>query len=297
MGCLYGSYLANGYEDLWLLDMWQEHVVKIEADGVTLLSPTGEFLARPRATMLASNIGPADLIIVAVKSNDTAEAALVAEYFLKPDSVVLTLQNGLGNIEQLAEVVGDERLLVGMTLMGAKILEPGLVVHGGLRETRIASWTKNDDCRVDKIVKMFNKAGLPTVVESNVHSLLWSKLSIHAGINAVTALTGLNNEAFINSSDAVRLARMAVGEVVAVATVAGIPLLYPNCAEEMMAYAEAMREQSSPMLDDFLHGRKMEVEAINGSVVNLGKMFGVPTPVNETLLLALKTREQAAKLK
>jgi len=297
MGCLYGSYLSKGYENVWLLDVWQQHVVKIQSDGLKLVSPLEKFKAHPHATMLASDIQSADIIIIAVKSNDTAEAALLAEFFLKPDSVVLTLQNGLGNTEQLAEVVGLERLIVGMTLMGAKILEPGLVSHTGLKPTHIASWNAAGDGNLEKILKIFKRSGLETVVEKDVRSLLWSKLSIHAGINAVTALTGINNQDFLNNAEAIRLARMAVGEVVAVATVAGIPLLYPNCAEEMLEYARGMLEQNSPMLDDLMHGRITEVDAINGAVASIGKMYGVPTPVNETLRLALKTREKVIQAK
>lgn len=291
MGCLYGSYLSRGREDVWLLDPWQDHVVRINAKGLSLVTANEEFRVQPRATTNANDIDKADLIIVCVKSNYTAEAAMVADLYLKPETMVLTVQNGLGNPEQLSEVVGAERLLVGTTLMGAMVLEPGLVTHSGIKATHIASWTRSDDARLAKIAKMFNSAGLPTVIETNVASLLWSKLSIHAGLNAVTALTGASNKEFLAQPEATRLARMAVAEVAAVATAAGIPLLYPNCAEEMLAYAEAMKEHTSPMLLDVVNKRKTEVDAINGPVVKEGRKLGVPTPVNEAMMLALKTIE------
>lgn len=291
MGCLYGSYLARGREAVCLLDPWEKHVIQINTAGLSLISATDKFTANPRATTNANEVGPADLIIVCVKSNQTAEAATLAELFMKPDTMVLTMQNGLGNTEQLAEMLGAERMLVGTTLMGAIVLEPGLVMHSGIKETYIASWTQSNDQRLDQIAKMFNRAGLSTVIESNVASLLWSKLSIHAGLNAVTAITKASNKKFLGRPEAVRLARMAVAEVAAVATAAGIPLLYPNCAEEMLSYAQAMQEHQSPMLQDVLHKRKTEVDAINGAVILEGQKQGVPTPVNETLTLALKTIE------
>ncbi len=291
MGCLYGSYLARGKEDVWLYDPWEEHIAKIRTAGLSLVAADDEFAVRPRATTHVDEIGPVDLVIVCVKSSATPEAAMLAEMLLKPETTVLTVQNGMGNAEQLAEVVGKERVLVGTTLMGAVVLEPGLVMHSGLKNTHIASWTKGNKQRVKKVKDLFMNAGLPAVAENNVDSLLWSKLSIHAGLNAVTALTRATNSQFLKSADAQQLARMAVAEVVAVATAAGVPLLYPNCAQEMLAYAGTMQEHSSPMLQDVLHKRPTEVAAINGPVVCEGQKQGIPTPVNAALFLAIKTLE------
>lgn len=291
MGCLYGSYLARGREEVWLLDTWSEHVVKINTAGLAVVAAREEFRAQPRATTIATDIGPADLIVVSLKANYTGEAVALAELFMKPDTTVLSLQNGLGNVEQLAEALGPERVLVGTTLMGAVVLEPGLVMHSGIKNTHLAALATGNEARVRKVADAFSRAGLPAVLESNVASLLWSKLSIHAGLNAVTAITRVSNQKFLDTPEAVRLARMAVAEVAAVATAAGIPLLYPNCAAEMMAYAEAMHDHQSPMLQDVVHKRRTEVDAINGAVVREGRKLGVPTPVNETLLLAMKTIE------
>jgi len=293
MGCLYGSYLARGKDDVWLFDHWETHIAKIKLSGLSMVAADDEFTVYPCATTYFDEIGPADLVIICVKSFSTAEVAMLAQMVMKPETVVLTVQNGMGNAEQLAEKVGADRLLVGATLMGAAVLEPGLVMHSGLKTTYIASWTKGqNEHRINQVKELFTKVGLPTVSETNVDSLLWSKLSIHAGLNAVTALTRATNQQFLQSPEACQLAKMAVAEVVAVATVAGVPLLYSNCAKEMLAYADEMREQQSPMLQDVLHKLKTEVEAINGSVVAAGKQYGVPTPVNESLALAIKTVEK-----
>ena len=293
MGCLYGSYLARGKDEVWLFDHWEAHIAKIKQDGLSMIAADDEFTVRPHATARFDEIGPVDLVIICVKSYWTTEAAMLAEILLKPETIVLTMQNGMGNAELLAEKVGADRLLVGATLMGAAVLEPGLVMHSGLKTTYIASWTKgHNEKMINQLKESLMKVGLPTVEETNVDSLLWSKLSIHAGLNAVTALTRATNQQFLQSPEACRLAKLAVAEIVAVATVAGVPLLYSNCAKEMLAYAEEMKEQQSPMLQDVLHKLKTEVDAINGSVIAAGKQYGVPTPVNETLALAIKTIEQ-----
>ncbi len=291
MGSLYGAYLTKGKENVLLLDHWEEHVKKILDTGLTVMSESEQFSVRPRASVLAENYGPADLIIICVKSTETEVAALLAEPLMKAETRILTLQNGMGNAEKLAEMLGPERILVGSTLMGAVLLEPGLVMRSDIKNTHIASWTSGNVQWLEQVAEVLNHSGLPTIIETNVISLLWSKLSIHAGLNAVTALTGATNKQFLELPEAVRLARMIVGEVVAVATAADIPLLYPNCANEMMVYAGAMKEYHSPMLQDIMHKRKTEVSVLNCEVVKAGRRYGIPTPVNEAVALAIASIE------
>lgn len=291
MGSLYGGYLAKGKENVCLLDHWDEHVDKVNREGLTIMSDAERFIVRPQASILAENFGQVDLVVVCVKSTETEVAAMLAEPFMKQETKVLTLQNGMGNAEKLAEVLGAERILIGSTLMGAVLLEPGLVMRSEIKNTHIASWMAGNETWLEKIAEVLNHAGLPTVIETNVTSLLWSKLSIHAGLNAVTALTGATNREFLELPEAVRLARMIVAEVVAVATAADIPLLYPNCAQEMMVYANAMKEYHSPMLQDILNKRKTEVTVLNCTVVKAGRSHGIPTPVNEAVALAVSAIE------
>ena len=295
MGSLYGGYLTKGKENVCLVDQWDEHVAKVNESGLTIMSEAARFVVRPQASTVVDNLGFADLVIISVKSNETEVAAMLAEHLLKPETKVLTLQNGMGNAEQLAEILGAERILLGSTLMGAALLEPGLVMRSDIKQTHLASWAPGNELWLEKISEVLNHAGLPTKIETNINSLLWSKLSIHAGLNAVTAVTGATNKEFLSLPAAVRLARMVVAEVVAVATAADIPLLYSNCAQEMMVYAEAMKEYNSPMLQDILHQRKTEVSVLNCTVVKEGRKHGIPTPVNEALALAVTSIESLYK--
>jgi len=291
IGSLYGGLLGQGKADVCLIDQWEKHVDAINARGLTIMSDTDKLTVHPVAKNTAESCAPADLVIICVKSTDTEMAAILAEPLMKPQTKVLTLQNGMGNAEKLAEVLGAERIVVGTTLMGAVLLDKGLVMHGDIKTTQIASWAGGDEENLTEIVKVFKRSGLPTTIENNVNSLLWSKLAIHVGLNTVTALTGATNKEFLALPEAIRLARMIVAEVVAVATAADIPLLYPNCAQEMMAYAEAMKEYNSPMLQDILHKHKTEVSVLSCAVVKEGRKHGIPTPVNEAVALAINTIE------
>lgn len=291
MGSLYGGYLSQGKDDICLIDQWEKHIDKINAKGLVIMSDKDSFTVRPMAKNAAERCEPADLVIITVKSNETEMAAILAGPLMKPGTKVLTLQNGMGNAEHLAEALGSDRVVVGTTLMGAVLLEPGLVMHADIKATQIASWAGGDEQSLKEIAQVFNRAGLPTTIENNVNSLLWSKLSIHAGLNAVTALTGATNREFLALPEATRLARMIVAEVVAVATAAEIPLLYSNCAHEMMAYAETMKEYHSPMLQDVLNKRQTEASVLNCAVVKEGRHLGIPTPVNAAVALAINAIE------
>jgi 2-dehydropantoate 2-reductase len=292
MGCLYGGYLARkNRHEVWLYDVVADQVQYINRKGLSVVSPGETLMVHPRATNNINDIGPVDLVIVCVKSYHTMEAAMAAEIVRKPGTLVLTLQNGLGNAEKLSEILGTGCILVGTSSMGAVILEPGHIMHRGLSKTHIAAWQGCGPEDLQRIETVFVQAGLPVEVQNDALSLLWSKVAIHAGINAVTAITRATNGELLDIANALQLAEMAVREVESVANAAGIRLLYEDPVEEMKAFTASLREHRSSMLQDVSHQRRTEVETINGMVVREGKRLGVPVCINETLALALNTIE------
>jgi len=293
IGSLFGGKLAKAGEEVWLLDVWEEHIKTIRKKGLTIVSPSETVVARPNATTRTDEIGKADLVMVCVKSRDTAEAGLIAEVLMGSNTLVLTLQNGIGNAEQLVEMLGRDRIVVGATMMGAIVLEPGNVMFGGLKPTYLAPWNSDEGKKcVDVVAALLKQAGFPLQINDNAYSLLWSKLALHAGINAVTAITRVTNGQLVDFDETRQLAQMAVQEVETVMKAAGIPSLYSDVFGELLAFAESMREHESSMFQDVLNKRKTEVDSINGAVVKAGKELGVPTPVNEVLTLLLKGIER-----
>lgn len=292
MGCLYGGYLARrNRHEVWLYDVVGDHVNYMKLKGLSIVAPGEALMVYPRATNNINDIGKADVILICVKSYHTMEAAMAADIIRKPDTVVLTLQNGLGNAEKLAETLGPACLLVGTSSMGAVTLEPGHIMHRGISETHLAAWEGCSEHDLNKAKDIFGQAGLPVVVRDNAASLLWSKVAIHAGINAVTAITGVTNGELLGIPNALRLAEMAAQEVADVAQAAGITLLYQDSIAEMREFAASLKEHKSSMLQDVSHRHKTEVDAINGMVVAEGKRLNVPVCVNETLVLSLNTME------
>ena len=292
MGSLFGGRLALAGEEVWLLDVWEEHVRTINDKGLSIASPAGDIVAWPKATTRLEDIGTAELVIVFVKSTATAKAAETASALLGPETAVLTLQNGYGNAETIAAAVGAARVIAGTTAQGATLLGPGRIMHGGSGETHIGELGGGLTERLQKIAACLTKAGITTIADDNVASLIWGKLIVNVGINALTGITGLKNGELADHEETRQVLALAVEEAVRVADAAGVKLPYGNPVEKVLAVAVATAENRSSMLQDLSGGRVTEIEAINGALVREGERFGVPTPVNGVLTLLIKALEK-----
>lgn len=293
MGSLYGARLTQAGEDVWLYDKWQEHVTVMKEEGLTVISAGGAETVPVKATTDIHEIGEADLVIIFVKGHVTHEAALEAVPLLGADTLVLTLQNGLGNAEQIAAVIGAERVLVGTTAMGATMVGAGQVIDTGKGATHIGNFSATPTKRLYQIAAIFSRSGLYTVVDANVNALRWSRLTINAGINALSAITGLTNGQLIAWPESREIMDRAVAEAEAVAKANGITLPHANMQAQVHASAAATKDNKSSMLQDVQKKRSTEVDAINGAIVRAGAQAGVATPVNEVLTLLVKTLERA----
>lgn len=292
MGSLYGGRLAQGGEQVWLIDTWEEHIRAITDNGLMIGDPDGTTVVRLPAATRPDDIGVVDLVVILVKANATRQAANAAAGLVGPDTMVLTLQNGLGNAEKLAEVLGPARVIVGTTAMGATLLGPGRVRDGGKGPTHIGKLDGSPGRQVYEIAATFSRSGLYTTVASNLPQLLWGKLALNAALNPVSALTGLTNGQLADCDDSVALLKKVLAEVEAVAAAQGIRLPYDNPLEHLLGLMRATRDNRTSMLQDVQRRRPTEIAALSGEVIKLGQRFGIPTPSNELLIELVKTIEK-----
>ncbi|MBP2653981.1 MAG: panE [Firmicutes bacterium] len=296
MGSLFGAFLARANEDVWLLDVRPDHISAIRANGLRVASSTDQIIAHPHAVTDPDEIGTADLIIVFVKAADTSAAASVASKLLTAGTTVLTLQNGYGNAEQLAKLIEPARIIAGTTAQGATFLGPGQIKHGGNGETIIGELIPNPSTRLNAIAAIFSRAGIPTTTTVNVTNLLWGKLIINVGINALTGITGLKNGEIADFAETSDILRLAVLEAAQVAAAAGISLPYDNPVDKVLAVARKTAENRSSMLQDLDNNRLTEIDAINGVIISEGAKLGIATPVNTVLTNLIKTLSKKARL-
>ncbi|MCX5710461.1 MAG: 2-dehydropantoate 2-reductase [Candidatus Omnitrophica bacterium] len=291
MGSLLGSFFSKSKEEVWLLDKNNDRASRINAGGISIEGVSGEWQVKARSTVNAKEIGEADLVIICVKSYDTREAALAAKPAIGAKTRVLTLQNGIGNVEVISEVVGAEKVIGGVTNLGATLIEPGKVRHAGKGETIIGRIDGKITAELRSIREVFIKSGLETRISKDIKGALWSKLIINAGINALTAITRLNNGRLVEFDGTRKILREAVAEATKVAKRKRIKLIYDDPLAKVEAVCEATAANVSSMLADVLRKKRTEIDYINGVVVRQGQELGIPVPINSVLVDLVRTIE------
>lgn len=292
MGGLFAARLAAAGELVSVVDVWQEHIDTINQQGLLLETAEGTVRAHPEAVSRVEDLSVTDLVVIFVKSSMTAAATQSALNIMGESTRVLTLQNGLGNAETIAGIVGPGRVLAGTTAQGATLLGPGRIRHGGRGDTHIGCFVGVADEFCQEVARVFSHAGIPTLADDGVQSLIWGKLVINVGINALTALLKFRNGQLVDFAETRELVALAVGEAEQVAAAAGIKLPYDDAVAKVLATASATAANQSSMLQDILHGRSTEIGAINGALVREGERRGIPTPVNRVLTLLIQTLEK-----
>jgi 2-dehydropantoate 2-reductase len=290
MGSLFGASLAEAGFDVALLDVWADHVHAVNANGLDIERDGVTRSVSIRADTEPNRIGPTDLVIVFVKSTHTSVAAQTAARLADVDGLVLTLQNGLGNADVIAEAIDPERVLAGTTAHGATLLGPGRIRHAGVGPTVMGMWAGGDSAPARRVAEVFNRAGLETRVAEDVRPVVWDKLLVNVGINAITALTGTKNGQLLDLESTRELCRAAIDEAMTVARNLGIRIR-DDAVQHVFQVAEATGPNRSSMGQDVDNHRLTEIRAINGAVVREAHKVGVDTPVNRTLTALVATLE------
>lgn len=292
MGSIYGGFLAEAGNEVYFLDVFKEHVDNINNDGLWIEGTSGNrYIKGIKATSDPEEVGVVDLAIVFVKSTITDLAIEQNKAVIGPETTVLTLQNGLGNIEKLKTVVKESQIIAGTTSHGASLLGPGKIKHAGHGATVIGELDGSVTERINMIAEVFQNAKLdPVAISENVMGLIWDKLLVNVGINPVTAITNLKNGEILDYPEILKLSVDAVEEAMKVADALGIKLETPDAVEHFKEVSKVTGENTSSMLSDVLNKRKTEIDNINGAIVREGAKFGIDTPMNALLtrLLGLK---------
>jgi len=296
MGGLFAAFLSKSKEEIRLLDKNKERAVQLAQNGISIEGISGNWQAKVGVNYEPKEIGEADLIIICVKSYDTKTAIMHAKSLVGDNTRVLTLQNGIGNIEIIGEVVGSEKVIGGVTNLGATLLDTGKVRHAGRGETVIGRPDGKISVELRTIREIFNKVGLETRISRDIKGLLWSKLIINVGINALTAITRLNNGRLIEFEGTRKILRDAVTEAIRVAKRKRIKLIYDDPLAKVEAVCEATAANVSSMLQDVLRKRRTEIDFINGVIVRQGQELGIPVLVNSLLVNLVKTIEASYNL-
>jgi 2-dehydropantoate 2-reductase len=285
---LFAARLVGSGNQVTMLGSWPEGMAALRQGGVRLLEMDGITHQYPVQVMDDTEChGNFAQAFVLVKSWQTQRAAKQLEQCLDPTGLALTLQNGLGNYDTLAAILGQERVALGVTTLGARMLEPGYVQHTGEGKVSLGSHPN-----LGGLGELLNQAGFQVELIADPGSLVWGKLVINAAINPLTALLRINNGQILTRPAAQNLMAEAAREAAMVATRQGINLPY---ADPVIAVEEVARNTASnisSMLQDVLRGTPTEIDAINGAIIRAGEQLGVPTPVNRMLWRLVSALDQ-----
>lgn len=299
LGCAIGGVLTEAGNEVWLVnrgkahvDAMKQHGLKMRVNGVDRFVPVH---ATTDCNEIAATSGALDLVIVLVKSFHTHDAITAALPIVGIDTVVLSLQNGLGHEDILAAAVGRERVLAGKTYAGGVMLGPGHIIVGTAgKDTHIGELDGHVSKRITRIANAFNQAGLVTTVSDNIMGTMWDKLLVNVATGALSGITGLTYGELYQIPEIEACAVAAVSEAMAVAHASGIKLSMSDAHEPWIKAAAGLPpEFKASMLQSLEKGSATEIDYVNGSVVRWGAKVGVATPVNQALVACIKGVERA----
>jgi 2-dehydropantoate 2-reductase len=293
LGSAIGGTLALHGNDVLLVTHNAAHVSAINRNGLTLDDGIARVVVDVEAATACADVVPVDLLIVLVKSFDTTDAVVAARPAIGDHTVVLTLQNGVGCEDKIASVVGVERVISGRTFVGGRIVEPGIVEFGVEgRRTTIGELDGSITDRIVGIADLFGAAGLAVDISEDIVAMTWEKLFVNVATGALSALTGLPYGELSRHDEVAETAIAAVAEAMSVARALGVAVTTIDPAVSWQKAWEGLPYGfKASMLQSIEKGSRTEVDVMHGAVCDGGRQTGVATPVNSTLLAAVKGLE------
>lgn len=298
MGSLFGGLLHRNGVDVTLFNRANLHTEKIELEGLTLIDKSEEEKKYrvPIVTKVEDLEADYDLVIILLKTFTTEKVLGQIQGKIHPDTVILSLQNGIGNKERIESVFPKHLVLIGGSSYGATKLDEGVIAQRAFGTTFIGAADESEKTKqVSKQVSdLLNKGEIITEVSENVDSVIWSKLMVNIALNGLTAMVRLRNGDAVASLEGKSIVKNLLEEATAVAEKKRIPLLYENSSEEIIKIAEdKVGKNTSSMLTDILKKRTTEIDAINGAIVEYGKELGIDPPYNDLLTKLIKITENS----
>ncbi|WP_298826002.1 2-dehydropantoate 2-reductase [uncultured Planococcus sp.] len=294
MGSLFGGRLKTQHDEVLLYNRNNPHVEKINHSGLTIVERDNKETTVPLTVVQEiSKTDRYDVVLVLVKAHATRTVLEKMKGSFSSQTLIITMQNGLGNLEVIKELFPDNPAVAGTMGCGASVESDGRILHRGWGKNYIGQAADADaQNKLLEFTELLNRSGLETKLAEDVQTVIWNKLFVNVAYNSLTALSRLRNGDILNTEEGLALLRNVVSEAVQIATAEGISV----DEEEVIAKCIRMGREDigankSSMLMDVLHKRKTEIDAINGAVTKLGRNHGLSTPYNEMITGLIKVIE------
>jgi len=294
MGGYVGARLATGGAEVSFIARGA-HLAAIREHGLKVTSPQGDMLISPAtATDDPAEIGPVDLVLLAVKMYDVESAAKRIRPMVGPASGVVTLQNGVDAPGIVAGLFGEARTIGGVCLINGEIVAPGVIQHNALNAVIVGELAGGASERLNRFAEFANHGGVEAKVSEDIRLDLWRKLMLLAPLGALSAMIRLPHARYHDVAESWRLVEMGVREVFAVGKANGIALSEAD-VESTMKLAHGMRPTWKASLTvDLEQGKRLEVDGLAGAVCRYGETAGIDTPFHRVALGVLKPHAEDA---
>ncbi len=289
VGGYFGARLAASGEDVRFVARGA-HLDAMRRDGLKIDSKLGDLVLKPdRTSADPADLGPADLVVIAVKLGDTDSAIDAVRPLMRDETSVVSFQNGVGAIDALTRAFGAAPVIGGVAQIAAEIAGPGHIRHTGTLARLVVGEPKGgSSARVEALAAVAKKAGIDAIASDDITKAIWEKFVFLASFSGVTTLARRPKGVILSDPDLRQLYADALAEAVAVARGRGAALPVEH-AERALKFTDGLpAEMKSSMFGDLERGNRLEVEYLSGAVARLGAEVGVKTPVHQAIYAALK---------
>ena len=292
MGSVYAGLFADAGNEVWAIDVWQAHVDAMNQHGLRVEGASGDRTVRVNATTDPVDVGRCDLVVLATKADGIAAAAAAIEPMMSDDTVILTIQNGLGAAERISQYRDPKNILIGVAGgFGAAMKGPGHAFHNGMQLIRIGEMQGGMTPRVERIAQVWRDAGFNTKAYEDVHQLIWEKFICNVTFSGPCSVMRCSAGEIMADEDGWKVAIGCGLEAFAVGQAHGINFSFTDAAQYIHAFGAKMPNARPSMLQDHEAGRRSEIDAINGMVPVIAAQVGLPAPMNETITGLVKMIE------
>jgi len=293
MGSVYAGLMQKAGHEVHGVCLWQDHVDAVNANGLRVYGASGDNrVSLASMTTTTEGIGECDLVVLATKAFDVEAAAASVRPLIGADTVIQTIQNGLGSPEKVAAVLGSDRLAVGVVGgFGASVPAPGEAHHNGMEMIRFGSFESLPAADLERSAEIWRSSGFTVKLFEDTDQMVWEKFIMNVAFSGTTCATELTIGQVMADPSAWAVADACAREAVAVATAAGITLDVGDPIEHVRALGSKIPDAKPSMLLDFLLSRRGEVDAIIGQVSVQGEKYGVDTPITRTVANLIRARE------
>ncbi len=296
VGCYFGGMLARAGAPVTLIGR-ARHVDAIHQRGLLLDSIHFRETISVNASTDLENVRSAEVVLLCVKTPQTEEAARSFAPYLAEGAVIVSLQNGVDNVERIRSSTGREAI-AAVVYVAAEMVGPGSLKHTGRGDLVFGDVSNQKDPRgqrrLDDLAALFGRAHIPCRISENIQADLWTKLVLNCAYNAISALGRSDYRRMIEHPPTRELMSQVVEEVADVARASGVNMGNLDVLEVTWKLAKTMPQATSSTAQDIARGRRTEIDSLNGYIVRRGEELGVATPVNQSLYALVKLLEEAA---